>query len=128
MTKQHFQPNIYVLFSSKDLKYVPSEQKILIESIAKYQAKLEAVDAYDHVTLPPLYRQVARWQLHNMKIIQTFTLRFSVRVYFLFDLIGDQVKADDPAFIKGIHVPIFLILKFIFFYGWLAVADALGKP
>ena len=47
-------------FSSKDVKYVPSEQKILIESLVRYQARLEAVDAYDHVTLPPLYKQVAK--------------------------------------------------------------------
>ena len=55
-------------------------------------------------------------------------LRFCVRAYFAFDLIGDQVKPDDPKLFGVLHVPIFMILKFIFFYGWLAVADALEDP
>ena len=38
---------------------MPSEQKILIESLAKYQVSLQSVDCYDQVTLPPLYKQIA---------------------------------------------------------------------
>ena len=53
--------NIYnCIFSSKDDKYVPSDQKILIDALGKFQAKLESVDNFDHVILPPLYKQVVR--------------------------------------------------------------------
>ena len=48
------------IFSSKDDKYVPSDQKILIDALGKFQAKLESVDNFDHVILPPLYKQVVR--------------------------------------------------------------------
>jgi len=46
--------------SSKENKFVPSEQKILIDQLAKFQIKLEGVDTFDYVILPPLYRQVVR--------------------------------------------------------------------
>ena len=48
------------IFSSEDDKYVPSDQKILIDALGKFQAKLESVDNFDHVILPPLYKQVVR--------------------------------------------------------------------
>ena len=50
--------NIQLIFSSKENKFIPSDQKILIDSIAKFQTGLEKVDAHDHIMMPPLYRQV----------------------------------------------------------------------
>ena len=50
----------YFYFSSKENKYVPSEQKILIDQIGKFQSRLEGVDTFDHVIMPPLYKQVVR--------------------------------------------------------------------
>lgn len=95
--------------SSKENKFVPSEQKILIDQLAKFQVKLEGVDTFDFVILPPLYRQV---------------VRFAVWVYFFMSLIGDQTMLSDPT----TYIPIFLILKFIFFFGWLEVAEAIENP
>jgi len=95
--------------SSKESKTVPSEQKILIDQIAKFQAKLENVDTFDCVILPPLYRQVVRFALWS---------------YFLLALIGSQVKQDEPY----IFLPLFLILRFIFYVGWLEVAEAIENP
>ena len=96
-------------FSSKEKKTVPSEQKILIDQIAKFQARLESVDTFDYVILPPLYRQ---------------TVRFAVWIYFILSLIGSQAQKDEPY----IFLPIFLILRFIFFVGWLEVAEAIENP
>merc|ERR1712024_270132 len=95
--------------SSKESKTVPSEQKILIDQIAKFQAKLENVDTFDSVILPPLYRQVVRFALWS---------------YFLLALIGSQAKQDEPY----IFLPLFLILRFIFYVGWLEVAEAIENP
>ena len=96
-------------FSSKETKTVPSEQKILIDQIAKFQAKLENVDTFDCVILPPLYRQVVRFALWS---------------YFILSLIGGQAKQEEPY----IFLPLFLILRFIFYVGWLEVAEAIENP
>ena len=50
------------LFRSRESKIIPSDHKILIDNIAKFQAKLEAVDTFDHVIIPPLYQQVVRFE------------------------------------------------------------------
>ena len=52
--------NLIFFFSSKENKYVPAEQKILIDMIGEFQARLENVDSFDHVIMPPLYKQVVR--------------------------------------------------------------------
>jgi len=81
--------------------------------------------------LPPIYRQ---------------TVRFAVWTYFLLSLIGSQnepnieksnyVKDEDEEDCKDKNVkevfipfiPIFLIVRFIFFFGWLKVAEAIENP
>jgi len=95
--------------NSKDNKFIPSDQKIMIDNVAKFQAGLEKVDDHDHIILPPLYRQV---------------VKFAVYVYFTLSLIGSQELEKDPY----TFIPIFLILKFIFFFGWLEVAEAIENP
>jgi predicted membrane chloride channel (bestrophin family) len=94
---------------SKEQKFIPSDAKIIIDNIAKFQASLEKVDNHDHVILPPLYRQV---------------VKFAVYVFFALSLIGSQELDEDPY----TFIPIFLILKFIFFFGWLEVAEAIENP
>merc|ERR1712061_963827 len=44
--------------------------------------------------------------------------------YFLLALIGGQVKQGEPY----IFLPLFLILRFIFYVGWLEVAEAIENP
>jgi len=95
--------------SSKEAKVVPSDQKILIDAINKFQAGLEKVDSHDHIVTPPLYGQV---------------VRFAVYVYFTLSLIASQEVSRDPY----TFVPIFLILKFVFFVGWLEVAESIENP
>jgi len=103
--------------SSKENKYVPSEQKILIDQIGKFQSRLEGVDTFDHVIMPPLYKQV---------------VRFAVWIYFTLSLIGSQAQKCEPYCNDKSEpytfIPIFLVLKFIFFFGWLEVAEAIENP
>lgn len=95
--------------NSKENKFIPSDQKIMVDNIAKFQSSLEKVDDHDHIILPPLYKQV---------------VKFAVYVFFALSLIGSQELEEDPY----TFIPIFLILKFIFFYGWLEVAEAIANP
>ena len=69
------------------------------------------MDTFDCVILPPLYRQV---------------VRFSLWSYFLLSLIGSQALQEEP-YISP-YIPLFLILRFIFFVGWLEVAEAIENP
>ena len=45
-------------------------------------------------------------------------------IFFALSLIGSQELDKDPY----TFIPIFLILKFIFFFGWLEVAEAIENP
>ena len=69
------------------------------------------MDAFDCVILPPLYIQVVRFALWS---------------YFFFSLIGSQGRVDEPNITT--YIPLFLILRFIFFVGWLEVAEDLDNP
>jgi len=50
--------------SSKEDKVIASDQKILIDAVSKFQASLEKIDDYDHVIIPPLYRQVVKFAVY----------------------------------------------------------------
>jgi len=86
-----------------------AEKKELIGTVAKFQIALQQIDSYHHVVLPPLYRQV---------------VKFAVYVYFMVAVIAEQELTKDPQLI----IPIMLILKLIFFFGWLEVAKAIDDP
>ena len=51
-------------------------------------------------------------------------VKFAVYSYFAVALFSEQEVTNIP----HIGVPIFLILKFIFFFGWLEVAKAIDDP
>ena len=53
-----------------------------------------------------------------------YHFRFAVWVYFALALIGSQAQTTEPY----TFIPIFLVLKFIFFFGWLEVAEAIQYP
>jgi len=86
-----------------------AEKKEMINTLSKFQLGLEKIDSYQHGQLPPLYRQV---------------VKFAVYSYFAVALFSEQEVTNIP----HIGVPIFLILKFIFFFGWLEVAKAIDDP
>lgn len=94
---------------SKQEAVMETNQKILIGGLAKFQDGLQGVDAFDHAIFPPVYRQV---------------VNTAVYTYFILCLVGEQV--EDPDILP--HFPGFLILKFVFFFGWLEVAEAIQNP
>jgi len=95
--------------TKEEKKVIESEQKILVGGILKYHAQLERVDGFDHVIFPPVYNQV---------------VTFAIYAYFSLSLISEQVEKGDILD----HFPGLLILKFIFAFGWLEVAEAIKNP
>ncbi|KAH7703563.1 bestrophin-3, partial [Aphelenchoides avenae] len=82
----------------------------------KFRLQLEALCKYDWVPVPLAYPQV---------------VFVSVRVYFLLCLISRQYvhnrTADDQG-IVDLYVPFMTLLQFVFYMGWLKVAEALLNP
>jgi len=95
--------------TKEDKKVIESEQKILVGGILKFHGQLERVDGYDHIIFPPVYNQV---------------VTFAIYAYFSLSLIAEQVEKGDVLD----HFPGLLILKFIFAFGWLEVAEAIKNP
>jgi len=96
---------------SKEEETVSSDQKILIAALMEFQTNLEKVDTYDHIVFPPVYKQV---------------VNFAIYIYFGLSLIGEQELKDTPELLP--YFPSFLVLKFIFFFGWKEVANAINNP
>ena len=118
---------------------VESEQKVLLGSILTFHDQLERVDSYDHVIFPPVYHQVGPGII-TMPITNNLAqlVTFAIYSYFGLCLVGEQVgvllvlllllllQVSHPDLLP--HLPGLLILKFIFFFGWLEVAGAISNP
>jgi len=102
---------MHMIKGSKADKIIASEQKILMGGLAEFQCKLEKVESFDFCIFPPVYRQVVRFALFS---------------YFLLSLLGSQQVLSSPEPLP--FFPLFLLLKFIFVFGWLEVAEAIENP
>jgi len=92
----------------------------LILKITTFRANLTEVLNYGHVPIPLVYSQV---------------VTLAVRIYFFCALIGSQhiiYREDDQGEHTGeivdLYYPIFLTIQFMFFFGWLRVAETLYNP
>jgi len=94
---------------AKQNKQIPSDHKEILREIIKFRGKLESLESFLHVPIPPVYRQV---------------VHLAVYIYFAAALLAYQVTSADP----DTYFPFFLVLKFVFFGGWLKVAEALKNP
>jgi len=98
-------------------KVVPSDHKELLRGITRFRQDLEQIESYQHIPIPPVYKQV---------------VLLAIYCYFGLALIAGQ-ETDRPLDDEGtkpviIYFPIFLVLRFIFFVGWLKVAEAISNP
>ena len=81
---------------------------------------------YDHIQIPPVYRQVCiiciiqeKYSVHEVcNRIQVVNV--ATYFYFGLSLIGSQELDTDAA---QMFFPIILVLKFVFFIGWLKVGQ-----
>jgi len=84
-------------------------------NIADYRAKLTSVLNYGHVPIPLVYSQV---------------VHLAVYFYFGVTLISEQwiiwTKEGDE--VMYLYYPIFMTMKFLFYFGWLRVAETLYNP
>lgn len=104
--------------------------QLLLEEINKFREALLRLKNYDWINIPLVYTQV---------------VTIAVYVYFFCCLFARQklvvASSDrglsDPIIIKEIHdlknteffyLPVFTILEFFFFMGWLKVAESLVNP
>jgi len=87
----------------------------LVARICAFRKGLTDVASYGHVTIPLVYTQV---------------VHLVVYIHFAVRLIGDQWiiwrKPGDEE--VDLYYPIFLTFKFLFFFGWLNVAQTLYNP
>ena len=91
----------------------------LLGQIATFRSSLTKVATYGHIPVPLVYTQV---------------VTLAVYVYFAVSLIGEQwqVRRQVDGKWMGdeiqLYYPIFMTVKFLFFFGWLRVAETLYNP
>ncbi|XP_050692417.1 bestrophin-2-like isoform X2 [Eriocheir sinensis] len=71
------------------------------------------------------------WDDYNIPLVYTQVVTIAVYTFFLFSVLGEQFL--DPAQkypnnIIDLYVPIFSLLQFFFYIGWLKVAESLINP
>ena len=50
---------IHFVFSAKNVqKIIPSDHKELLRSLVRFKDGMEGVMGYDHIQVPPVYKQV----------------------------------------------------------------------
>jgi len=91
----------------------------LLGQIATFRSSLTKVATYGHIPVPLVYTQV---------------VTMAVYFYFAVSLIGEQwlIRRQRNGVWEGdeldLYYPIFMTVKFLFFFGWLRVAETLYNP
>lgn len=91
----------------------------LLGQIATFRSSLTKVATYGHIPVPLVYTQV---------------VTLAVYVYFAVSLVGEQwqIRRMRNGKWEGdeiqLYYPIFMTVKFLFFFGWLRVAETLYNP
>ena len=82
----------------------------LMGKISDFRNALTEVSTYGHIPVPLVYTQV---------------VTLAVYVYFAVSLVGEQWTVAEKI---DLYYPIFMTVKFLFFFGWLRVAETLYNP
>ncbi|XP_067946306.1 bestrophin-2a-like [Watersipora subatra] len=88
----------------------------LIQLVGEFRGKLGTLFNYDWLSVPLVYTQV---------------VTIAVHAYFLSIIVGDQFLESNAAYPDraiDIYVPVFTLLQFLFYMGWLKVAESLINP
>jgi len=110
----------------KKLTASPPSYNGLTGQVAAFRHSLTQVATYGHIPVPLVYTQV---------------VTLAVYVYFVVSLVGEQWVVPTPSKETGLglvvknapdhidlYYPFFLTFKFLFYFGWLRVAEALYNP
>ncbi|EYB90545.1 hypothetical protein Y032_0219g2489 [Ancylostoma ceylanicum] len=108
---------------AKEEGKIPGEMVYVdfMEKIRQYRVQVLSLTLYDWVPVPLVYTQV---------------VHLAVRMYFAVALLGRQYLQPGPnrtlnidsAKTIDLYVPVMSILQFIFFVGWMKVAEVLLNP
>ena len=82
----------------------------IMGKLSNFRSSLGDVATYGHIPVPLVYTQV---------------VTLAVYVYFAVSLIGEQWTMQEKV---DLYYPIFMTVKFLFFFGWLRVAETLYNP
>jgi len=82
----------------------------LLGKISDFRGCLTEVVAYGQIPVPLVYTQV---------------VTLAVYVYFAVSLVGEQWTESEKL---DIYYPVFMTIKFLFYFGWLRVAETLYNP
>ncbi|KAI5085665.1 bestrophin-4, partial [Silurus meridionalis] len=91
--------------------------RLLMDELNNYRGKCSMLFHYDWISIPLVYTQV---------------VTIAVYSFFAFCLIGRQFvkpeKADDLKVHVDLYVPVFTLLEFFFYAGWLKVGELIINP
>ncbi|XP_044157895.1 bestrophin-4 [Bufo gargarizans] len=91
--------------------------KLLIDELNKYRAKCSLLFHYDWISVPLVYTQV---------------VTIAVYSFFATCLMGRQLllpsAQQNKTLALDVYVPIFTLLEFFFYFGWLKVAEQIVNP
>ncbi|CAJ0607246.1 unnamed protein product [Cylicocyclus nassatus] len=91
-----------------------NELRSLLDALEKYRNGFFQLFIYDWIAIPLVYTQVST---------------ISVYGYFAFALIGRQFPSQNQyGEVVDMYIPVFTILQFLFFVGWLKVGEDLMFP
>ncbi|XP_066967156.1 bestrophin-2-like isoform X2 [Macrobrachium rosenbergii] len=98
--------------------YIPDDhsQEALIHEITNLRYSCSKLQEYSHMSVPLVYTQVTT--------MATYT-------YILCSVVGRQFLDPEQGYkdhLIDLYVPMFTILQFIFYMGWLKVAESLLNP
>ena len=90
--------------------------KTIIETLNDFRFKCQNLIIYNTICIPLVYTQV---------------VTIAVYAYFVSSLLGNQFSASKQGQLVGINfdtIPVMITLQFIFFMGWLKVAETMMNP
>ncbi|EYC00251.1 hypothetical protein Y032_0117g695 [Ancylostoma ceylanicum] len=114
-----------------------NELRVLLDALEKYRNGFFQLFIYDWIAIPLVYTQnfrnrFARLFLYDwivIPLVYTQVSTISVYGYFAFALIGRQFPSQNEyREVVDMYVPIFTILQFLFYVGWLKVGEDLMFP
>ncbi|XP_066542453.1 bestrophin-4 [Hoplias malabaricus] len=91
--------------------------RLLMDELNNYRAKCSMLFHYDWISIPLVYTQVVTLAVYS---------------FFAFCLIGRQFvkpeRADEHKVHVDLYVPVFTLLEFFFYAGWLKVGELIINP
>ncbi|XP_036421302.1 bestrophin-4 [Colossoma macropomum] len=91
--------------------------KLLMDELNNYRAKCSMLFHYDWISIPMVYTQVVTLAVYS---------------FFAFCLIGRQFvkpeRADEHKVHVDLYIPVFTLLEFFFYAGWLKVGELIINP